>query len=184
MDLGAILLGLSILILAGAFVLRPLREPSGIGPSVDGRRLSELQAERDRILDALREVDLDSTMGKLLPEDYRVQREALTARGAAVLRQIDEAGGAAGPRQIDEAGGSAWEPSRSGLIMAPESKVKAARLGTAAEAEAELEAAVLRLRTRPPASQAGGQFCSRCGSGLHAGDRFCANCGAPVPDTP
>jgi hypothetical protein len=170
MEPGAILLGLSIIILAGAFVLQPLRGPGTTGLPVDGRRLSELQAERDRILDALREVDLDSTMGKLLPEDYHVQREALAMRGAAVLRQIDEAGG------------SAQAPSRRGALGEPEAGVAAAPRDAADGAEAELEAAVLQLRTRLGESR--DPFCSQCGARLQAGDRFCANCGAPVPDTP
>jgi hypothetical protein len=154
MDLGSILLGLAVLILVGVFVLRPVLQPSPSGPPTGSRHLSELQAERDRILDLLRDMDLDSTMGKLLPEDYRVQREALAMRGAAVLRQIDESGG------------SAQEPSRPSASLDP---------------EAELEAAVRRLRSRQSDGKARGQFCSRCGAGLQPDDRFCANCGEPVP---
>jgi len=154
MDLGSMLLGLAVLILVGAFLLRPVLQPSPAGPPPGSRRLSELQAERDRILDLLRDMDLDSTMGKLLPEDYRVQREALAMRGAAVLRQIDESGG------------SAQEPSRPSASHDP---------------EAELEAAVRRLRSRQPDGKAPGQFCGQCGAGLQADDRFCANCGEPVP---
>ena len=154
MDPGSILLGLAVLILVGAFVLRPVLQPSPSGPPPGSRRLSELQAERDRILDLLRDMDLDSTMGKLLPEDYRIQREALAMRGAAVLRQIDESGG------------SALEPSRPSASPDP---------------EAELEAAVRRLRSRQPDGKRQDQFCGRCGAGLQTGDRFCANCGEPVP---
>lgn len=154
MDLGSILLGLAVLILVAAFVLRPVLQPSPAGPPPDSRHLSELQAERDRILDLLREMDLDSTMGKLLPEDYRVQREALAMRGAVVLRQIDESGGSA----LEPAG---QDPS--------------------VDSEAELEAAVRRLRSRQSDGKARDQFCGQCGAGLQAGDRFCANCGEPVP---
>src|SRR3990172_3219299 len=154
MDLGSILIGLAVLILVGAFVLRPVLQPSPSDPPPGSRRLSELQAERDRILDLLRDMDLDSTMGKLLPEDYRVQREALAMRGAAVLRQIDESGG------------SAQEPSRPSASHDP---------------EAELEAAVRRLRSGQPDGKSRGQFCGQCGAGLQPDDRFCANCGEPVP---
>jgi hypothetical protein len=151
---GSILLGLSILILVAAFVLRPVLQPASWGWSSDNRRLSELQAERDRIIDLLREVDLDHSTGKLLPQDYRAQREALALRGAAVLREIDLAGGSA-PGSFDR--------------------------GSAAALEAELESAVRRLRSRRPESQPVNRFCSRCGAPLQPGDRFCANCGAPVP---
>ena len=154
MDPGSILIGLAVLILVGAFVLRPVLQPSPSDPPPGSRRLSELQAERDRILDLLRDMDLDSSMGKLLPEDYRVQREALAMRGAAVLRQIDESGG------------SAQEPFLPIASLDP---------------EAELEAAVRRLRSRQPDGKRRDQFCGRCGAGLQTGDRFCANCGEPVP---
>ena len=154
MDLGSILIGLAVLILVGSFVLRPVLQPAPSGPPPGSRRLSELQAERDRILDLLRDMDLDSTMGKLLPEDYRVQREALAMRGAMVLRQIDESGG------------SAQELSQPRASLDP---------------EAELEAVVRRLRSRQPDGKAPGQFCGQCGAGLQADDRFCANCGEPVP---
>jgi hypothetical protein len=154
MDLGSILLGLAVLILVGAFVLRPVLQPSPSDLPPGSRRLSELQAERDRILDLLRDMDLDSTMGKLLPEDYRIQREVLAMRGAAVLRQIDESGG------------SALEPSRPTASLDP---------------EAELEAAVGRLRSRQSDGKARDQFCVQCGAGLQPDDRFCANCGEPVP---
>lgn len=151
MDPGSVLLGLAVLVLAAAFVLRPVLQPAELGSRAGSRRLSQLQAERDRILDSLREIDLDHDMGKLLPDDYHSQREALASRGASVLRQIDEAGGA-------------------GPAPAP-----------VTELEAELEAAVRRLRR---SDQARDRFCGQCGTGLQPDDRFCANCGARVPDTP
>lgn len=149
MDPGSALLGLAVLVLAAAFVLRPVLQPGQLIGQSGNQHLTQLQAERDRILDSLREIDLDHDMGKLLPEDYRAQREALASRGASVLRQIDEARDA-------------------GPAPAP-----------ATELEAELEAAVRRLRR---SGTAGDRFCSRCGSGLQPGDRFCAGCGAPVPN--
>jgi hypothetical protein len=165
---GSILLGLSILILVAAFVLRPVLQPASWGWSSDNRRLSELQAERDRIIDLLREVDLDHSTGKLLPQDYRAQREALALRGAAVLREIDLAGGLAqGPGHGRSAQRRADGPAKGSV--------------DSAALEAELEAMVRQLRGQRSGSQAVNRFCSRCGAALQPGDRFCASCGAPVP---
>ncbi len=145
MEPGSGLLGLSILVLVAAFVLRPILQPARSQQPGGNRRLSRLQAERDRILDSLREMDLDHAMGKLLPEDYRIQREALASRGASVLRQIDEAGGP--PPQ-----------------PAPASAL-----------ESEIEAAVRQLRGSGQVAdrfcgqcgkglQPGDRFCANCGA--------------------
>ena len=152
MDLGAILVGLAILLFTGAYVLRPLVDRSSAGYAQANGRLSKLQAERDRILDSLREIDMDRTMGKLLAADYQAQRGALAARGAAVLRQIDELGA---------------------LTPLPDS-------GEPSGLEAELEAAVTRLRLPEAALEGSHRFCTKCGVEVIPGDRFCANCGEPV----
>ncbi len=127
-------------VLVAAYVLRPVAS-GGPGPQGVGQ-LSALQAERERLLDALQELDLDHFMGKVLERDYRPQRQALTLQGAQVLRRIDELQGAAG--------------GQAGL-------------------EAEIEAAVAKLRAVPQASL---QYCHHCGSRVLPSDRFCSNCGA------
>ncbi len=151
MDPGAILVGLAITVLTGAFVLRPIFEPSLVGEGQVNPRLSQLQAQRDRVLDALREMDMDHAMGKLPEPDYRAERAALAAYGASVLRQIDDLGGLSALQ--DEVG--------SGL-------------------EAELEAAVARLRQPVSTAESQDKFCTRCGEAVMIGDRFCANCGEPI----
>ena len=152
MDPGAILVGLAILLLVGAYVLRPIVDRSSAGyPQANGR-LSTLQAERDRIIDSLREIDMDRSMGKLLAADYQAQRGALAAKGAVVLRQIDELGG---------------------LTPLP-------RSGELSGLEAELEAAVAKLRKPEAAPEGSQRFCTNCGVEVIPGDRYCANCGEPI----
>ena len=88
MELGSILLGLAMVILAVAYVTRPLS--SRAETALARGHLSTLDIQRDRVLEALQELELDHAMGKVLELDYLHQRQALALRGARVLRQIDE----------------------------------------------------------------------------------------------
>ena len=90
MEIGGLLISLAILVLVVAFVARPLIERQAQPVSEADRELSALQAERDRILLLLQDLEMDQAMGKVAAEDYAAQRAPLVARGAEVLRQIDE----------------------------------------------------------------------------------------------
>jgi membrane protease subunit (stomatin/prohibitin family) len=101
MDLGSVLFGLAMVVLVAAYVLRPIA--AGPRGSQAGGQFSSLQAEREHLLDALQELDLDHYMGKVLDKDYRPQRQALTLQGVQVLRRIDELQGSPGPQDSLEA---------------------------------------------------------------------------------
>ncbi len=89
MDIGSLFLILALLILVGLFISKPLFERRAIAVSSLSNRedhdLSALLAERDRILNALQEMDFDYNLGKIPAEDYPAQRAALvhTRRGSA-----------------------------------------------------------------------------------------------------
>lgn len=154
MDLGSILFILAMLVLAGAYVARPLAEPTtrGIGPSRP--QFSRLQAQRERILDAIQELDADHAMGKVLGAEYQRYRRQLVTQGAAVLRRIDELTGG---------------PPADGLeaeLEARVSELKQRLVGAQAEVD-------------PPQSAG---TCPVCGAAAAAGDRFCSNCGTELHD--
>ena len=93
MDLGSFFLLLALLILVGLFISRPFFEQKKAVltyevDSLDHQR-STLLAERDRILNALQELDFDHAMGKIPEDEYPVQRALLVQSGAQVLRQLD-----------------------------------------------------------------------------------------------
>ena len=148
MDLGSILIILALVLLAAAFIARPLAERKSASIVEEDRRLSTLQAERDRVLDALQESDMDYTMGKVLEEDYQIQRATLLARGAEILKAIDKM------------------------------EAVAVESSSEMDLEAELEAAVARLRRVQRGTSrgfcgacggvvvAGDSFCSHCGASL------------------
>jgi hypothetical protein len=96
MDIGSILLILALAVLVGFFVSQPLNRPASANPETvrltneEERRLSALQAERERLLNLLSELDSDYSLGKIPQEDYPSQRASLLQMGASVLRQLDE----------------------------------------------------------------------------------------------
>ena len=154
MDIGSFLIGLALAILTGFFITRPLLERRGPSLSEAERRLSTLYAERDRVLASIEELETDHAMGKILPEDYRQLRNEWVQRGANILRDID----AYGESPTDE------DPTVS----------------SADTLEAELEAAVARLRSDHLGGADG--FCGTCGEEVVAGDRFCTHCGASLEE--
>jgi hypothetical protein len=103
MDVGSLLIMMGLALAVVAFLARPLLQDrvSAIGP--EDQEPSVLQAERDKILVMIREIEMDHAMEKIGPDDFQAQRAALVARGSAVLREIDALGGAAGSGDLDAA---------------------------------------------------------------------------------
>ena len=97
MEIGAIFMIVAVLLLVSLFVGRPLLERSAetrLPAEQEARKAqdhqrSSLLAERDRVLNALQELDFDNAVGKIPPEDYPVHRSALLESGAEALRQLD-----------------------------------------------------------------------------------------------
>src|SRR3989337_3677596 len=89
MDIGSIFLILALLVLVGLFIGRPLFERKAISVSEEEHELSSLLAERDRLLNALQELDFDYSLGKIPEDDYPAQRALLVQKGADILRQLD-----------------------------------------------------------------------------------------------
>ena len=171
MDLATVLVLVAMLILTGAFITRPLAAGEGRTVGERERRLSALYAQQDQILSFLQELDMDFTMGKILPEDHVAQRAEWVARGADVLREIDEL-------RSDGAEGAASNEMEARL----EAKVAGLRRTLAHEGEDDLEGRLEAevARVRESLKTVSG-YCGHCGNALVSGDRFCPRCGTPVP---
>jgi hypothetical protein len=144
--MGSFVLILGVLLLVMAYVLWPLRKDVFLPKSEESAR-SRLLAEQERLLNALRELDFDHTLGKVLPEDYEVQRAALIRQGAEVMRQLDE------------------------LARARDRKSQKAERVSDDLVEEYL------IRRRSERAEKGGGFCPNCGKAVLAADRFCSHCG-------
>lgn len=91
MALGSLLLFLALLIVVGLILARPLIE-EGAEQAETGDEGSRWLAERERVLDALAELDSDWQLGKVPEEIYATQREQLVAKGAWAIEEIERAG--------------------------------------------------------------------------------------------
>ena len=184
MDIGSIFLILALLILVALFVGRPLieKERPEEAPqikTVDHER-SALLAERDRILNALQELDFDYTLGKIPEEDYPTQRMRLVQMGADVLRKLD----ALAPQLVHQDAEARLEAAiaarRADSVVAQSAVGNGRKPATAAIAAPDdrLEA-LLADRRRERREKAGG-FCPQCGGPVQKSDRFCPKCGAKI----
>lgn len=88
MPIGSILLILALAVLVALVVTRPFWERHR-SSRPDEEASSALLAERERILEALLELDFDHQLGKIPEEDYSGLRTHLVNKGAQVLKQLD-----------------------------------------------------------------------------------------------
>src|SRR5262249_41260443 len=91
MGVGSLFLFLALLVLVALFVARPLFAQPDSHASLDSDS-SSTEAEYERVLDALQELDADWQLSKIPEEAYRSQRAQLVAKGAAALKELEKAG--------------------------------------------------------------------------------------------
>ena len=192
MDLGSIFLVLALFTLVGLFISRPFFERkevvSGAETTLLDHQRSALLAERDRILNALQELDFDYALGKIPEEDYPEQRSFLLQGGADVLRQLDalqeEVASDDVEARLEAAIAARRADAKRSVAQADgeaEQELKPAPPGRVPQAPAlddELEA-ILANRRRARQEKAAG-FCPQCGRATQKSDRFCPKCGASL----
>jgi len=167
MNIGAFLLVLAVFVLVGLYLYAPFLGRGRDLVEDEHREASTLMAERDRIVNALQELDFDFKLGKIPAEDYPAQRTALLQKGADVLRRLDEVAPPGGPMRRGDtlsrleraaAAGGADAPAAGGLIS-----------------DDDLESLIAARRKDRKDKAAG--FCPRCGKPVLVSDRFCPSCG-------
>lgn len=93
MDALALLIGLAIAVIVAVYVLQPLRRKPGSGAATAAPSPRQrLEAEYRTTLAAIRDLDMDFQMGKLVEQDYRALREQFVAQGVAQLQELDRLG--------------------------------------------------------------------------------------------
>jgi len=187
MDIGSIFLILALLLLVGVFITRPFFERKvvpGADPQADERdhELSSLLAERDRLLNALQELDFDQALGKIPEEDYPGQRTLLLQQAAEVLRKLDalQASSAADEMEarLEAAIAARRVTVQPSLAPAQAELVGVGRVFPVAAPDDDLEILLARRRRERLGKSAG--FCPNCGGPVQQTDRFCPKCGATV----
>jgi hypothetical protein len=173
LDIGSILLILSILILAALFIIRPfILEKVAAAGSDDqedeemrllDHRYSALLAEKDRLLSTAQELEIDHGMGKIPEEDYPAQRAELLSAGARVLQELDE---------IEE------QSQNTTPDAIPEHQLvdlQEAEIINGMDKIEEMVVARKRLRDEKSAG-----FCPHCGKVIQKSDVYCPRCGSKV----
>lgn len=181
MDIGSIFLILGLLVVVGIFISRPFFERQAKPVTQAEHQRSALLAERDRIINALQELDFDHAMGKLPEEDYPAQRALLLQQGADVLRQLDAFEPAVQRGALSEEAEARLEAAiaaRRGEVSLPVGANGSSVRTVAASPDDALEVLIAgRRRTRK--EKAAG-FCPQCGNPVQVSDRFCPKCGTTL----
>jgi len=189
MDIGSILLILSLLILVGLFISRPLINRKEVKVSSEDveaeHEYSTLLAERDRTLDSLEELDFDHSVGKIPEEDYPVQRNALILRGANILHELDKFEEESPEEHAEDRLESAIaarriavpiDPSTQTSDLTPERSDGSPATQMIEDDEVE---ALIAARRRTRSDKSAG-FCTQCGTAVTKSDRFCSKCGTAL----
>ncbi len=174
MDIGAIFLTLAITTLVAMYLVQPYMERRTKIVSAEELEHSHLLAERDRYINALKELDFDYELGKVPEEEYPLQRAGLLKKGADALRQLDEYEGAKSTSAEDRLE-AVIAARRADATDAP-----ALSQGSAPtlDADDELESLIAARRSKRKAKSGG--FCPNCGHAVLTTDKFCTNCGKKV----
>ncbi|MBN1285436.1 MAG: hypothetical protein JXB47_08560 [Anaerolineae bacterium] len=98
----SLILGLVILVVVGYFVLAPVlgKAPAPAVESARAAARAHLEAERETVYAAIRELDLDRQAGEVAEAEYHVRREQLMARGVEILQALDTVTGAEPPPDL------------------------------------------------------------------------------------
>lgn len=165
MEIAAILLTSGIAILVGLYLYSPLLEQRGRRVTAEEHELSSLLAERDRVVNALQELDFDFKLGKIPEEDYPVQRAALLQKGADILRKLDTLS-----LQADSAQDTEARIEKAVAARRADASAKPREL-----TDDDIESLIASRRKARKTKSAG--FCPKCGKPVLASDKFCPSCG-------
>ena len=152
MNLVAVLVGLTMLVISVPFVAKPFQKVRGKKPATPVKQVDP-DEQRLATLTALRDLDFDFQVGKVSEDDYTSLRTRLVAEAARTLQddKNDEIETLIQARKTSKAKAPACahcgETLEAGIRFCP-------RCGTAVEAS-----------------------CPSCGKNIKAGDLFCSSCG-------
>lgn len=165
MELGSIFLILAVLVGVGVYLYAPFTKRARRYGTEAAHEISALQAERDRVINSLQELDFDYKLGKIPAEDYPDQRSALLKKGSDILRKLDELVPAS----------SSTKDAESRIEKAAASKRADSSAKDAEVNDDDLESIIAARRKQHKSKAAG--FCPKCGKPVLVSDKFCPSCG-------
>ncbi len=191
MDIGSILLILALFVLVAFFISQPFfdrrRAAGNLQENTREHERSGLLAERDRVLNALQELDFDNALEKIPAEDYPAQRARLLQYGSEILRKLDEfAPQPAGDKPLLatnaenrlEASLAARRTDGPRLAGPGQVSPNGGKVVPASVAAPDDNLEVLLANRRRSRQEEAAGFCPKCGTAIQKTDRFCPKCGA------
>jgi len=156
MNIAAILIGLGMLGVSIVFVIRPFQEKH-IKSVKKSKTLAQNEEDRVAALSALRDLDFDHKIGKVIDEDYVPARAQLLAKAAQYIQQQEEE-----------------KDKLEALIQARRTSKdsKCEKCGTSMETGQRF-----CNKCGAPVNSAA---CPSCGKKVRDGDLFCSSCGSQV----
>jgi len=172
MEIGSFFLVLAVMVAVGLFVGQPFFERGGRRrSSAEAHEVSALMAERDRVVNALQELDFDFQLNKIPAEDYPTQRAELLKKGADVLKNLD-----ALTNSYPASNGKGATDRIESAVAARRADLASA----ASEPRTDDDVEALIASRRKARKEKSGGFCPRCGKPVLASDRFCPHCGKSI----
>ncbi len=173
LTLGSVLLGIALLLIVILYLARPFVMAEDEAVRLDREEVDGLLLRRDALLRQIRDLDDDMEAAKVAPELYQRNRPQLVRQAAVIMQQLDAHGYSDAPTA----------PIAADLDAQMEAAVR--RLRTPQEVDADIEAAVRATRVAAVAPNAAAaapaapaaSFCPKCGRRVDADDRFCPKCG-------
>ncbi len=168
MDIGAILLIIALLLGVGLYLAAPMFDNRTRRTSEGTQEMSSLMAERDRVINALQELDFDFRLGKIPEEDYPTQRTDLLQKGAEILKKLDALAPA---KRVDVDAEARLEKA----VAARRADASRSQSQAAQVSDDQIESLLAARRKAHKTKSAG--FCPRCGKPVMVSDHFCPSCG-------
>ena len=158
MDIGAIFILLALIIVISMYLAQPYMEKRTQIVSASELELSALFAKRDQTISALKELELDNSLGKVPADDYPAQHAYLMKQGAEIMRMID-----------------AFKTDNTDTVKDRLERAIDSRRAEIAPVDDDIES-MISARRRQRKAKSGG-FCPNCGHPVLSGDKFCTKCG-------
>ena len=165
MSIGAILIGITMLVVAVPIVIKPLLNDKSIessNPADSG--LDNLGDRHSELLLALRDLDFDYQIGKVTEEDYGALRQTLLVQAATAL-ETREKQDAEQDARLEEA------------IRLRRDKQSTTRECSQCGASLDLSDRFCRVCGKPVETT-----CPKCGEKMRPSDLYCNSCGTKMPE--
>jgi predicted hydrolase (HD superfamily) len=174
MEIGSLFLVLAVSLAVGLYVAQPFLQRRGRHITAEAQEISALLAERDRVVNALQELDFDYNLNKIPAEDYPLQRAELLQKGTDILKKLD----ALAPTSYPVSTKKTTTDQIESAVAERRADTSATQTAVRVRDDDDLEARIASRRSAR--KEKSGGFCPGCGKPMLASDRFCPHCGKSI----